>query len=241
MTDSEIEKMMVIGSMDGTDDVVEQPAEEPAQTPAPETADGTIRWQESEITSVSDVILQNTDKYVNCQVLNDVVHGANADADVRNYIVYVNTVKKIPCVYDCERLYVPTEVVKNPDGTWKVTSIEGRRSGFVIKTADTDLVMTKNFIYVCTMDVNGNIAKVVSYGRVHKLGLIGEVVGIRNGQEISLDAAKMYIKVTLPKLYKNSNGLDVQHIRAAVVNEYSNVNDINAMIKIIQLRLQIGC
>ena len=40
--------------------------------------------------SVSELILQNTDKHIKMQVLNEVVHTANTDADVNNYIVYVN-------------------------------------------------------------------------------------------------------------------------------------------------------
>ena len=228
------------GESEANDSASEQPSIEVASVasaPDAATTDNSKMTKENS-TSVSDIILSNVDKHIKMVLLNDNIHAVNADADVQNYIVYVNTDKKIPCLYDCEGLRVPTSSVKNADGTWNVTSIEGRRSGFVIKCPGRDLVMTKNFVYDCTIDANNNITSVKEYNRKN------EIKEITKPLVPDYDAAVLILSNStkgLPKVVKGNKYKTMDELKEQVRISYESVNDINAMFKIVDLRLQLGC
>lgn len=193
-----------------------------------------VETNEEDKVSVSSLILQNVDKHVNMVVVNDKIHEVHTDADVENYIVYVNTVKNIPCIYDCERLYVPKGSVMDENGNWNVTSIEGRRSGFIIKCPGRDLVMSKNFIYDCVLEDN-KIVSVTEINRKFKLEQL-ERIAIDD-----FDSAQLVIMKYLPKIIKSKKYTTLDQLKEQVVQAYNSVNDINAMINIVSLRLNLGC
>jgi len=247
-TDGDIAAMinMPESQIDNAEDevVAETATATPAETPSEVTAPAGNAVPEgymsvSNMCSVSDLILQNVDKHIKMQVMNDVIHGANGDADVVNYIVYVNTDKKIPCIFDCDKLYLPKAYVQNADGTWNVTSIEGRRSGMIIKCPGRDIVMTKNFVYVCEMDENNKITSVFKYSRVHKD--IAKEDKMETLVVEDYDSAVLLVRQVLVKLVKCGKYTTIETLREAVQKAYNDVDDINAMKNIIELRLKIGC
>lgn len=215
---------------------VEVPAQEEAAPEADPVVDPTV-LVESDCVTVSDVILQNVDKHIKMSLLNDLVHANSADADVSNYIVYVNTDKKIPCIYDCQKLIVPKASVQNADGTWNITSIEGRRSGFVIKCPGRDLVMSKNFIYDIIFNESGNIVSISEYNRKHA----NNKVVVEVPASLDYDVVSFCISSVLPKIVKCGKYKTIPELYEQVKNSYNNVDDINAMFKIAELRLKIGC
>lgn len=215
------------------------PVGDPTDEAAPEAdpvVDPTV-LVESDCVTVSDVILQNVDKHIKMTLLNDLVHANSADADVSNYIVYVNTDKKIPCIYDCQKLIVPKASVQNADGTWNITSIEGRRSGFVIKCPGRDLVMSKNFIYDIIFNESGNIVSISEYNRKHA----NNNVVVEVPPSLDYDVVSFCISSVLPKIVKCGKYKTIPELYEQVKNSYNNVDDINAMFKIAELRLKIGC
>ena len=185
--------------------------------------------------SVSDVILQNPDKYIKMILLNDSVRASSADVNLTDYIVFIDTNKNIPCVYDCQKLVLPTASVKNADGTWNITSIEGRRSGFIIKCPNRDLVMSKNFIYDIDYDANGKIVSVKEYNRKHTI----ENVTFEATNDY--DTASFLTSSVLPKIVKCGKYKTLPELQEQVVNSYNTVDDINGLFKIVQLRMKIGC
>lgn len=201
-----------------------------------ENAESVLKITKENAVSVSDIILNNSDKYVKMIVMNSNVHGISAECDVSNYIVYIDTTKNIPCVYDCQRLYVPKSSVKNDDGTWKVTSIEGRRSGVIIHCGtERELVMSKNFIYDCQLDANGSIQSIQEYDRK-------SIIKNVTVQPVSdYDVAVIYVQKVLPKIVKCGKYTTIEALREQVKLAYNSVYDINAMFKIADLRLQLGC
>ena len=220
---------------------VEDAGETTEEAPAPQTSEGTETASVPKIAkenaiSVSDVILNNSDKYVKMIVMNSNVHSVSAECDVSNYIVYIDTTKNIPCVYDCQRLYVPKSSVKNDDGTWKVTSIEGRRSGVIIHCgSERELVMSKNFIYDCQFDANGAIQSIQEYDRK----MIIQNVTVQPVSDY--DVAVIYVQKVLPKIVKCGKYTTIETLKEQVKLAYNSVYDINAMFKIADLRLQLGC
>lgn len=211
-------------------------SEAPATEEAPTGEDvGNVMSKENSV-AVSTVILENVDKHIKMTLANSNIRALNANCDLVNYIVYVNTDKNIPCVYDCKGLRIPTASVKNADGTWKVTSVEGRRSGFVIKCGtERHLVMTKNFIYDCVLDANGNIQSVTKYDRKNTMTPVTETA------TSEYDVATIYVQKVLPKIVKCGKYTTIETLREQVKVAYDKVDDVNALFKIIDLRLQIGC
>lgn len=207
----------------------EAPAAEVEQT-------STNKIAKEDAVSISDIILGNSDKYDKMIVMNSNVHDISADCDVTNYIVYIDTSKNIPCVYDCQRLYVPKTSVKNDDGTWKVTSIEGRRSGIIVHCGtERELVMSKNFIYDCKLTADGAIESIMEYDRK------STITPVNVNATDDYDVAVIYIQKILPKIVKHGKYTTIEQLREQVKLSYNSVYDINALFKIAELRLQLGC
>lgn len=186
--------------------------------------------------TVSDIILNNSDKYVKMIVMNSNVHDISNNCDVTNYIVYVDTTKNIPCVYDCQRLCVPKTSVKNEDGTWKVTAIEGRRSGVIVQCGtERQLVMSKNFIYDCALNADGSINNIKEYDRKNT------IKNVEVTPATDYDVAVIYVQKILPKIVKCGKFTTIEALKEQVKNAYNSVYDINALFKIAELRLQLGC
>ena len=185
---------------------------------------------------VSTVILENSDKYLHTVLANPSIVSLSEGTDLTNYIVYINTTKKIPCIYDCVGLRLPKASVQNADGSWNITSIEGRRSGFVIKCPNRDLVMTKNFVYDCTLDANGNITSVYNYNRRKTMTLIDMPQPVTNFEDASL-----LVRAVLPKIVKSGKYTTVDLLKEQVKLAYDKVDDINGLFKIVTLRTQLGC
>lgn len=217
-------------------------AEAPTTLTSEIVVDGNIsKYPKDLLVSVSSVILNNLDKCIYTNVINGQIAPTNADADLTNYIVYINTSKNIPCVYDCTNLYFCKSDIYDANNNCLVTSIEGRRSGFVIKCVGHDIVMTKNFIYKCELDANGNITNVYEYSRMHKDMIVCEKLFTDITATDQFDAAIIYTQEFLKKVPKKLADKTIEGLRAEVKKQYSEVNDINAMINIIKLRVEIGC
>ena len=251
-SDEELDKMMNGEPIDSpnsepAEEIPAEPAEVESVDPDTEPAevetdaspsDGTTvnKMTVEDSVTVSEIILGNADKYTKMTLVNSNIQSANQNCDLTNYIVYVNTDKKIPCIYDCKGLRIPKASVKNDDGTWKVTSVEGRRSGFVIKCgSERDLVMTKNFIYDCTLDANGNITSVKKYDRKNTITDVTET------STSEYDVATIYVQKVLPKIVKSGKYTTIDALREQVKIAYNKVDDVNGLFKIVNLRLQIGC
>lgn len=208
--------------------------ETPAETPATESA--------SDIISVCDVIENNVNAYTDLVVLNSSMKTTYTDIDFTNYILYLDNVKKIPCVFDATNLYVKKEDVIGADNNSIVTSIIGRRSGFIIRCGTShDLVMSKNFIYKCNFDANGNIESVYMYSRAHKSGIpikhmFTDITPVDN-----YESAIIFTQEFLKKVPKKLQDKTIEGLRTEVKNQYNAVYDINAVINIIKLRVEIGC
>lgn len=212
-----------------TEEVEETATEEVAVT-------DTNKISKDDGVTVSDIILNNSDKYVKMIVMNSNVHDISNNCDVTNYIVYIDTTKNIPCVYDCQRLCVPKASVKNEDGTWKVTAIEGRRSGIIVQCGtERQLVMSKNFIYDCELNADGSINNIKEYDRKNTIKNV-EVTSATD-----YDVAVIYVQKILPKIVKCGKYTTIETLREQVKNAYNTVYDINALFKIAELRLQLGC
>lgn len=199
-----------------------------------------------EYVSVSDVIKNNADKHINMLMLNDMVATTGVECDLVNYIVYINSKKNIPCIFDCEKLVVPkTSVMKN-DGTYAIKTIEGRRSGFVIVMEDASegttetcynrhLVMSKNFIYDIVFGATGNVESVHEYNRKHECTPITADPLITD-----FDSASLAVRNVLPKIVRNGKCTTIEQLREEVRKSYNSVDDVNALFKIVQLMLTIG-
>lgn len=199
------------------------------------TETNTIKLNKEDCVSVSDIILNNTDKLINTHVLNSLISSnVQLECDLVHYIVYINTKKNIPCIFDCDKLYVPKTSVLDNQGNYLVESIEGRRSGFVIKlTNGRHLVMSKNFIYDVLFE-NGKIASVYEYNRkIEKSPL--EIYPIDD-----FDSASLAVRNVLPKVIKRGKFETLEELFVEVRKSYESVDDINAMFKIIYLMQTIG-
>lgn len=186
--------------------------------------------------SVSDIILNNTDKYVNTILLNTLIGTIDnsENYNLRDYIVYINTKKNIPCIYDCEKLYVPKSSVMDSNGNYLVESIEGRRSGFFIKlTNGRHLVMSKNFIYDILF-ADGKISNVLEYNRKQEISTL-ELYPIND-----YDSATLAVRNVLPKIVKKGKFENLEQLCEEVRKSYNSVDDINAMFKIVYLMNTIG-
>jgi hypothetical protein len=165
---------------------------------------------------------------------NSLINVDGVECDLTNYIVYINHKKHIPCIFDCEKLYVPKSSVLNDNGEYLVESIEGRRSGFVIKlTNNRHLVMTKNFIYEVIFE-NGKISNVYEYNRKNEKTSV-EVYPMSDFDSISLS-----VRNVLPKIIKKGNCETVEQLHEEVRKSYDSVDDVNALFKIIYLMYTIG-
>lgn len=197
----------------------------------------TIKLNKDDCVSVSDIILNNTDKLVNTYILNTLItSNVNITCDLVHYIVYINTRKSIPCIFDCDKLYVPKTSVLDEQGNYLVESIEGRRSGFVIKlTNGRHLVMSKNFIYDILFDSNtGKISSVYEYNRKNEKSPL-EIYPITD-----FDSASLAVRNILPKIIKSGKCETLEQLYTEVRKSYNSVDDINAMFKIVYLMQTIG-
>ena len=226
--------------------------EVPAEPPAVVENQGSAGFTKEELVSVSDIILQNTDKHDKMVCLNPIIAEKNNTVDLVNYIVYesCNTDKRIPCVYDCEKLYVPKNLVMDSNGAYTITSIQGRRSGFFITAGNNvELVMSKNFVYVVHTDENKNISEdVYLFSRLTKNTLVPEHYCSPNGCNCTFDDAKIHIathKTWFPKFYtrvwNKKDITEIEQLRTELRNYYYNLNDINTMANLILLRCKVGC
>jgi hypothetical protein len=181
-------------------------------------------------------------------MLNDMISAVHSDCDLVNYIVYINNKKNIPCIFDCEKLVVPKSSVMDSTGAYKIASIEGRRSGFVIKMeSSTDnnaeecynrhLVMSKNFIYDIKFNVDGSIESVYEYNRKHQK----EHITTSTPQAMDYDCATLAVRNVLPKIVRNGKCTTIEQLREEVTKSYNAVDDVNALFKIVSLMLDIGC
>jgi len=219
-------------------EVVEE-TESVAEVPSTPSNPNIIELDKDSIVPVSEILLANTDKCVDTTIINSTLNLPNID--LTNYIVYTDNKKKIPCVYDSVNLYFDKDDVLNADGTTKIQSIDGRRSGFVIHCTTHDLVMTKNFIYRCDLDSNGNITSVYEYGRIKKDKVQKEKLYTDITPTDQYDAAIIYTTEFLKKVPKKLEDKTIDGLRTEVKKQYAEVNDINAVINIIKLRVEIGC
>ena len=253
----ELEQMMSLDSKNENPPAVEQeaPAEavpetEPAQVEAeaaPEVAPeaetpanpNIIELDKTAIVPVSEILLANIDKCVDTSIINSTL--TLPDIDLTNYIVYTDNKKKIPCVYDSTNLYFDKNDVFDASGNSIIQSIDGRRSGFVIRCTGHDLVMTKNFIYKCELDANGNITSVYEYGRIKKDKVSKEKLYTDITPTNEYDAAIIFTAEFLKKVPKKLEDKTIEGLRTEVRKQYNEVNDINAVINIIKLRVEIGC
>lgn len=221
---------------------VEQTAVATETTPtAPVVNGNTITYNKDNIIPVSEVILNNADKYVNTNVINALVAQNTQNVDLANYIVYINTQKNIPCVYDCTNLCFAKSDVLDANGNSIVTSVEGRRSGFIVKCVGHELVMTKNFIYKCELDANNNITAVYEYSRMRKNSITAEKLYTDVTPTDDYESAILFTQEFLKKVPKKLEDKTIGGLRTEVKKQYTEVNDINAMINIIKLRVEIGC
>jgi hypothetical protein len=192
--------------------------------------------------SVSDIILNNVDKFVHSVLLNNVITSTTdqtvssilANCNFVDYIVYMDTKKNIPCIYDCTKLYIPKSSVMDDNGNYLIESIEGRRSGFFIKlTNDRHFVMSKNFIYDIKFN-NGKIENVLEYNRKQQVSPL-EIYPIND-----FDSATLAVRNVLPKIVKKCNCTNIDELCEEVRKSYNSVDDINAMFKIVYLMCTIG-